>query len=72
MIVATVRDGTAGQMITNTAEIEAVDQTDPVPGNDSDDAVLTVQEAILTEPLQDRGALSYTRPKVSRLSSRSR
>jgi uncharacterized repeat protein (TIGR01451 family) len=48
VIVANVDDGTDGQTITNTAEIVAVDQTDPVPGNDSDVAVLTVQETVHT------------------------
>jgi len=48
VIVANVNDGTDGQTITNTAEIVAVDQTDPVPGNDSDVAVLTVQETVHT------------------------
>jgi uncharacterized repeat protein (TIGR01451 family) len=48
VIVASVSEGTDGQTITNTAEIVAVDQTDPVPGNDSDVAVLTVQETVFT------------------------
>jgi uncharacterized repeat protein (TIGR01451 family) len=48
LILATVNGGTGGQTITNTAEIDSVDQTDPVPGNDSDDAVITVQETIFT------------------------
>jgi uncharacterized repeat protein (TIGR01451 family) len=48
VIVAAVNPGTDGQTITNTAEIWSVDQTDPVPGNDIDDAVITVQETIFT------------------------
>jgi uncharacterized repeat protein (TIGR01451 family) len=48
VIAATVDEEADGQTITNTAEIVAVDQTDPVPDNDSDDAVITVQETIFT------------------------
>ena len=42
-ITVNVDGGAAGQTITNTAAIEAIDQTDPDPNNDSDDAVITVQ-----------------------------
>jgi hypothetical protein len=42
-LTVTVDGGTGGQAISNTAAIESVDQTDPAPGNDSDDAVITVQ-----------------------------
>jgi uncharacterized repeat protein (TIGR01451 family) len=48
LILATVNGGTGGQTITNTAAIDSVDQTDPVPENDSDDAEFTVQEGIFT------------------------
>ena len=41
-ITATVDGGTTGQAITNTAAVTASDQTDPNPGNETDDAVITV------------------------------
>jgi uncharacterized repeat protein (TIGR01451 family)/uncharacterized repeat protein (TIGR02543 family) len=43
-ITATVDAGTAGTTITNTATITDSDQTDTVPGNDEDDAAITVTE----------------------------
>jgi uncharacterized repeat protein (TIGR01451 family) len=42
-IAATVDVGTNGMTITNTASVTAVDQADPVPGNDSDSVDITVQ-----------------------------
>ncbi len=46
-LTATVKSGTAGQTITNTAEISASDATDPMTANNTDTANLTVQEADL-------------------------
>ncbi|MGB2984152.1 MAG: hypothetical protein WBC63_09910, partial [Candidatus Bipolaricaulia bacterium] len=46
-VTATVDAGTGGQTLINTAAVSAVDQADPVPGNDSDDAQVTVQSADL-------------------------
>ena len=43
-ITTTVDPGTAGQTITNTAVITDADQGDTVPGNNQDDAAITVTE----------------------------
>lgn len=41
-ITATVDGGTTGQTIVNTAAVTASDQTDPSPGNETDEASITV------------------------------
>jgi len=46
-ISATIDSGTAGTSISNTASLSAIDQLDPVSGNDSSAASLTVQKADL-------------------------
>jgi uncharacterized repeat protein (TIGR01451 family) len=50
-ITATVDAGTNGLTITNTASVTAVDQADPVPGNNSDSADITVQTSTGTPAL---------------------
>ncbi|MFC2077649.1 hypothetical protein ACFLTM_02445, partial [Candidatus Bipolaricaulota bacterium] len=54
-VTATVDSGTGGQTLTNTAAVSAVDQADPVPGNNSDGAQVTVQSAdlIVTKVVSD-------------------
>jgi len=44
-ITVTVAADTAGQTITNTAVIDALDQPDPDLSNNSDQAAITVQPA---------------------------
>jgi len=58
-ITATVDAGTAGQLITNTATVTASDQQDPVPGNNSDSADITVTavDVAVTKTVDDPAPL---------------
>jgi uncharacterized repeat protein (TIGR01451 family) len=64
-ITATVDGGTAGQMITNTAGVTAMDQPDPNPTNDGDAVDLTVASGSIVLTQIGTGGVSDRSPTWS-------